>query len=555
MAADRWIARCAAACTVGWACFGGPAARGVTLPTVNLSNSQGSYEGVYFVIRDVNAAPLSAARIAQIEESSVKTREFYAANSGGTYDLRYAHILDVPLTLDSNGRRIGDWIADAENYVRSQYGIEPESYHANLFDVSGTTPDEGQGWSGLAWIPSNNYAVQPDITSNWGQIVADHELGHRIGAPHAGAWRSINDANYTPYVYDYDAGAYVEYNQSVHGYQSTPLGVHRDEYGNPFDVMGNISHGHFNVHEKLNSLHWLTEDQVADPNELEEGVYRIYAHDDQQAYYSRRDDTYGVQDGYHADLLYGLTYDRRVVEYNNSRNRFGYSFQNVTLEYRTGKDGLQFYLDGAVLDLDPEGGLDRNNGERELEVGQTIREIDFGTAFYQGEEGVDFAALSSPPPQRPWEVMSSWLEFAVLGTGADSIGSYVELAIGTANYAVETGVFADLNIDGLLDRADWDIFTANSGVDLDTLTYTNRYLHGDLDFDGDNDYRDFLLFKLSYLELNGAAAFASMLAVPEPGAGAGLLILLWLGQRHRLRRPEGDAAIAGETLENVGSLG
>lgn len=540
MAAVRWIARRALASVAAWASLS-VAAWGVTLPTANLSNSQGSYEGVYFVIRDVNAAPLSAERIAQIEASSVKTREFYAANSGGTYDLRYAHILDIPLTLDSNGRRIGDWIDDAENYARSQYGIEPEFFHANLFDVSGTTPDEGQGWSGLAWTPSNNYAVQPDITTDWGQIVADHELGHRIGAPHASALRSIDDSNYTPYVYDYDAGEYVAYNASTHGHQAAPLGIHRDEYGNPFDVMGNISHGHFNVHEKLNGLNWLTDAQVPDPNELEEGVYRIYAHDDQQPYYDRRSDTYGVQDGYQPDLLYGLTYDRRVTEYNESRNRFGYGTQNITLEYRAGKDGLQFYLDDALLDMDPEGGLDRNNGERELEVGQTIREIDFGTAFYQGEEGVDFASLGAPAPQRPWEVMSSWLEFTILETGSDAFGSYLEIAIGTADYAVETGLFADLNTDGVLNRADWDIFTANSGVDLQTLTYTNRYLHGDLDFDGDNDYRDFLMFKESYLQTHGAQAFASMLAVPEPGAAGLLACVLLAGCRRTAGRSRAAA--------------
>lgn len=490
-----------------------------TFPRQDLSDSQGHYEGIYFVIRDVNAAPLGAARIAEIQSSSTTTRQFYAANSGGAYDLRYTHILDVPLTLNADGSRIGDWIADAENYVRTNYGIEPEDFHANIFDVSGTTPDPDQGWSGLAWIPSNNFAVQADINTGWGQIVVDHELGHRIGAPHSGAWRAINDGNYTPYVYDYDAGQYVEYSSGSSNTQYVPLGVHRDEYGNPFDVMGNISHGHFTVHEKLDDLHWLTPQQAPDLNQLGEGSYRVYAHDELQTIYNSRLDVYGVADTYDPNSLYGLTYTRQVEEFDANSGQFVPATQEITLEYRSGRDGIQIHLGDAIIDVDIEGGSDRNNLERELEVGKALREIDIATSFYASTgDGDDFLSHNPPAPRRPWEVLPEWFEFSVLGLGSDSIGSYVDLLVTREDYAIESGVVADLNLDGVLDRQDWLVFASHTHTDLSTSSATGRYLSGDFNFDGANDYNDFVYFRNAFIEANGAAEFARMLSVPEPNA-------------------------------------
>ncbi|TWT37683.1 hypothetical protein KOR34_26440 [Posidoniimonas corsicana] len=498
-------------------------AAAATYPLQDLSISQGNYNGIYFIVRDANAAPPTAREIRQIRENSTATREFYAANSGGTFDLRYEHVLDVPLTLNADGTRIGDWIADAENYVRSQYGIEPEDYHSNVFDVSRTTPDPDQGWSGLAWIPSNNYAVQADINTSWGRIVVDHELGHRIGAPHAAAWRNVDDSNHTPYVYNFERGRYDVYDAGQHGNQPTTLGVHRDEYGNPFDVMGNISHGHFSVHEKLNDLHWLSDTQAPDLDQLGEGVFRIYAHDDRAVTYDSDNDLYGVEAGYAADVLYGLTYRRQAEEYTPHRGRYTTVTQEITIEYRTGRDGVQFYLDGAILDMDPEGDQDRNNQERELEVGRSIRDIDFATSVYQGNEGEDFLSLNPTAPRRPWEVMREWYEFSVLGLGSDAIGSYVDLVVGVSDFVIENAVAGDLNDDGVLTTEDWRIFAAHTHTDVRLLSPTNRYLRGDLDADGDNDYADFVRFKNLYVAANGAAAFAALSAVPEP-ASAGILV-------------------------------
>ncbi|TWT97839.1 hypothetical protein Pla108_19920 [Botrimarina colliarenosi] len=502
------------------------AAGAATFPRQDLSTSKGLYEGVYFVIRDINAAPLSAGQIAQIQASSEVTRQFYAANSGGFYDLRYTQIVDVPLALNADGTRIGDWIADAENYVRSTYGIEPEDFHANIFDVSGTKPDPDQGWSGLAWIPSNNFAVQADISSDWGQIVMDHELGHRIGVPHAGALRAVNDSNYTPYYYDFDTGRYEEYSAAAGAEHGVPFGVHNDEYGNPFDVMGNISHGHFNVHEKLTNLQWLTPAQAPDLNQVGEGTYRIYAHDELQTVYNSRLDIYGVTDTYDASSLYGLTYTREAERFDLQSGQFTSTTQEVTLEYRAGRDGIQLYLGDSLIDLDPEGGADRNNLERELEVGDSIREIDFGVSFYASTgDGDDFLSHNPPAPARPWEVLPEWFEFSVLGLGSDSTGSYVDVLVSREDYAIESGVAADLNRDGMLDRADWLLFASLTHSDLTGFTKTGRYLHGDFNDDGANDYDDFLYFKETFIEAHGAAAFAQILRVPEPTS---LTLLGWL---------------------------
>jgi hypothetical protein len=504
-------------------------ARAVVYPQSDTSVSKGLYEGIYFAIRGINDAPLSAQRIAQIEASSLITRQFYAANSGGKYDLRYTQILDVPLTLNADRTRVGDWIADAENYVRSHYGLEPENFHANIFDVSATAPDPGQGWAGLAWIPSNNFAVQADINSGWGQIVVDHELGHRIGAPHSGAWRVINDNNYTPYVYDYDAGQYVEYSASVHGSQVVPFGVHNDEYGNPFDTMGNISHGHFTVHEKLTNLQWLSATQVPDLNQTQEGTYRIYAHDELTPYYISRVNIYGVEETYSANSLYGLRYNRPIKRFDASTDQWVNDTQEITLEYRSGRDGLQFHLNDSVLDVDIEGGSDRNNLERELEVGKSIRELDFGVNFYASSgDGDDFLTHNPPAPSLPWEVRPDWFEFKVLGLGSDSIGSYVDVVVAKEDYALETGIAGDLNQDGALDRDDWIIFAANTHTDLTAYTKTGLYLHGDFNSDGRNNHDDFLKFREWFIDANGANAFAQMLSVPEP-ASLALLCLAAVG--------------------------
>ena len=81
-------------------------------------------------------------------------------------------------------------------------------------------------------------------------------------------------------------------------------------------------------------------------------------------------------------------------------------------------------------------------------------------------------------------------------------------------------VFADLDLDGVLDGQDWLLHAAGAETDLTGLSPIDAYLRGDLDGDGVNSIVDFGLFKDAYEQVHGGGSFAAMLAdVPEPAAG------------------------------------
>jgi hypothetical protein len=97
---------------------------------------------------------------------------------------------------------------------------------------------------------------------------------------------------------------------------------------------------------------------------------------------------------------------------------------------------------------------------------------------------------------------------------------------GSFSYDQSTGVLSvapssDLNSDSLVNIDDWLIFITNHHVDLSSYPPAQQGALGDLDGDGDNDFDDFRQFKFQYNALNGAGAFAAMLAnvaVPEPNS-------------------------------------
>ncbi|MCA9242173.1 MAG: hypothetical protein KDA37_18305, partial [Planctomycetales bacterium] len=97
------------------------------------------------------------------------------------------------------------------------------------------------------------------------------------------------------------------------------------------------------------------------------------------------------------------------------------------------------------------------------------------------------------------------------------------LDTGLADTPAEPG---DFNLDGLINAADWTIFAANSHADFSGLLASERFLRGDLDRDGDSDFRDFRTFKNIYIAVNGESAFASLLAAPEPAAGLLLCVIV-----------------------------
>lgn len=95
---------------------------------------------------------------------------------------------------------------------------------------------------------------------------------------------------------------------------------------------------------------------------------------------------------------------------------------------------------------------------------------------------------------------------------------------------------SDLDFDGQLDSDDWVIFNANHLSSLAGLSPAQQYGSGDLDGDGDNDFDDFRLFKADYIAALGASAFAELtVQVPEP-TGLALAFCGMLGIGWRLAR-------------------
>lgn len=106
----------------------------------------------------------------------------------------------------------------------------------------------------------------------------------------------------------------------------------------------------------------------------------------------------------------------------------------------------------------------------------------------------------------------------------------------TAGNGVALG---DLNLDGLIDAADWGLQRSNFGADLSMRTPVQALSYGDLNGDLQNDELDFAVFKAVYEEHHGVGSFASLLQVPEPSGGflaatgAGGLALCRSGSRAR----------------------
>jgi hypothetical protein len=105
-----------------------------------------------------------------------------------------------------------------------------------------------------------------------------------------------------------------------------------------------------------------------------------------------------------------------------------------------------------------------------------------------------------------------------------------QIKSGIVSYTGNGGVpFAtgDLNVDGVINSADWVIFRTNQQTDLSTKSLAEAYRLGDLTGDKLNNHADFVMFKAAYDAANGAGAFVAMLAaVPEP---ASMLLVLAAG--------------------------
>lgn len=79
----------------------------------------------------------------------------------------------------------------------------------------------------------------------------------------------------------------------------------------------------------------------------------------------------------------------------------------------------------------------------------------------------------------------------------------------------------DLDLNSIVNSADWMLFRQNQHSNLAGLTASQALAKGDLNGDFRNDHADFVLFKTAFDELHGSGSFATMVAVSEP---AGLLL-------------------------------
>ncbi|MCA9236433.1 MAG: dockerin type I repeat-containing protein [Planctomycetales bacterium] len=497
---------------------GGAASLAAVFPGRTVTTSKGNQRGLYMAIRPDTSPVLSQSTIDAIRASETETRTFYAEASGGQIDMQYVDIVDVPLSLVSDSRdgqlhRPDDWWGVAENYVRTTLGVDPESYDLNLFDVSATPRDVGQGWDGLATFPGNNLAMQIAPGAGWGQLVVDHELGHRVGAPHSSAWRLSDNDSFNPYVWDEKNDAYVPYSPTLHGLQPVAYGVELDEYGDPLSVMGNISRETFSVHQKRVNMGWLSSGQVPDLDATGDGVYRVYAHDELQATMSSQGNVMGVVDGYDPNAYYGLTFRRDDEVFNKSAGVFETRPDTFTLEFRSQQDGVFLYLNDGLLDLDLAGGNDRNHLERSLHVGDRFEDVFVNPSYFVGTgEHDEWAGLAAPAPTPDNELRPEWFEFRLLASGSDAIGSFVEVAVEKIAY-VPPG---DLNDDGFFNALDVDRFVENWLADTSDLNSVAQHMAGDLDNNGRVDLSDAFLLRSILIEQSGSA-FELTSYVPEPG--------------------------------------
>lgn len=108
----------------------------------------------------------------------------------------------------------------------------------------------------------------------------------------------------------------------------------------------------------------------------------------------------------------------------------------------------------------------------------------------------------------------------------------------------QTAGRSDLDLDGDVDRSDWNLFAANHLTDLSGLTVAAASVLGDIDGDLDNDLADFRLFQTDYDEVNGLGALAQLIAsVPEPSTGV-LMILAGIASLGTRRRPSNPSRIS-----------
>ncbi len=508
--------------------------------------SNGLKRAVYLVVHDENI-PISpsawTSKVNSVRSREAGTRDFFAENSGGKFDIYYDQILDIAIPFNADGTRPGSssnrgpFNTLVENYAEATYGIDMDDYYMTAFDVTSSSPWPDQGWGGL----SAGDRIYLQSTS---QGLINHEIGHQVGLGHATALVTRNNSDFHAYTFDRVQGEYLDYPNGSSPFDAVPFGVANDEYGNPFDTMGSSSsQGDFHIRGKV-ELGWIPSSQVETVDQA--GTYRIYAHDELQAVTNGGGD-YGVADGYDPSVDYGLTYTRLGQKYNVSNNTFSSDSQRIDIEYRSGADGAYFYLhadgtdggsgdDVILMDLDPQ----TSHTERLLEVGRSIEDTTLGMSTFIvdsgsiGQSNPDYDFLAFNPPD-PTLLAGSWWNISAVDTGVDSIGSWIELAFEAVSPL--NGIDGDLNQDTLVNETDLNLFIAGWRTDTTNMSSVDKYLHGDMNFNGITDLEDAYLMREALIAAGASVGTFDALQIPEPSSvwlvTLGAVLLGGAGYRRR----------------------
>jgi hypothetical protein len=145
----------------------------------------------------------------------------------------------------------------------------------------------------------------------------------------------------------------------------------------------------------------------------------------------------------------------------------------------------------------------------------------------------------------PLDLGNGWSQFPVEDLTAELTfvgGDRLPIAVKFIGNGGVPLPFGDLNTSGQIDPGDWVKFRTNLLKKFPGMPTPQAYLLGDLDFDGDNDRQDFVLFETLYDDARGMGAFQGLLAgesaVPEPTSSLVVAILLAFGLAlFRSRRP------------------
>lgn len=276
---------------------------------------------------------------------------------------------------------------------------------------------------------------------------------------------------------------------------------------------------------------WLGRSQWPDP--LFDGSYnefRIYDTAPSESYaaasFAAGPDSLATFDAWTQEFNFSFTIDRSTGEMTLSNDAGAVDVVYINIQSASGALDPNNWLSVTDnYDADSGGAFDPNdNWTIEVSTNQELSEVELsGNGGQLGMGGtlsdLQLGAAGAWTQSYHEDVVVSVQRLLSDGFTIEEFGVPVTYINGTS---VERG---DLDFDGDIDGADWDIFSANHLTDLSGLTVAQSSAVGDLDGDLDNDFDDFRIFQGDFDAANGEGALAALIgAVPEPSTVSLLLL-------------------------------